>query len=143
VLLRRMLLIIAVLMALTAVTVALSPGDRGTTDTTGAAPPAATAAPGDAAAPGEVDAPAPGDSPLQTFRADASGQLIRLDAGDRVLLRVVSDELETVQLGTDGEIEVVDADSPAEFDILAEPGLDVAVRLLESGRTIGRVTAQP
>jgi hypothetical protein len=140
VLLRRMLLIIAILMALTAVTVALSPRDRATTAT---APPAATSAPDDAAAPGEVDAPAPGDSPLQTFRADADGQLIRLDAGDRVLLRVVSDELETVQLGTDGEIEVVDPDSPAEFDIFAEPGLDVDVRLLESGRTIGRVTAQP
>ena len=136
-----MLLIIALLMALTAVTVALSPRDRATTGTT--PPPAATAAPDDAASPGERDAPAPGDSPLQTFRADASGQLIRLDAGDRVLLRVVSDELETVQLGTDGEIEVVDAESPAEFDILAEPGLDAAVRLLESGRTIGRVTAQP
>jgi hypothetical protein len=153
-----MLLVIALLMVLTAVTVALAPsppGTRGTAQTGSPTPAPEAAEPtpapsaqqpapaGGQASPRERDPVAPGESPLQTMRADATGQVIRVEPGDQLRLRVISDGLETVQLGVDGPIEVVDADSPAEFEVLAEEDLDAEVRLLESGQTIGRVTAQP
>ena len=143
-LLRRLLLVIAVLMAMTAVTVALSPRERGGATTTGtvASPPPAAPVAGDVS-PSEREGQAPGEAPLETLRAQGSGQVVRIDIGERLRLRVVSDTLESVQLGEDGPIEAVDPDSPAEFEILAEPGLDAQVRLLESGRPIGRVVAQP
>ena len=140
-----MLVLVAVLMALTAVAVALSPRDGGG----GPAAPGATtpaqvrpAAGDDAASPRERDGVAPGETPIRTLDAEDSGQIVRVSPGDRLRVRVVSDELETVQLGTDGPIEVVDRDSPAEFELLADRDLDADVRLLESGRTIGRVTVQ-
>ncbi len=85
---------------------------------------------------------APRDAPVKTLRADEAGQVVRVPAGEELRLRVVSDELETVQLGADGPIDVADRDSPAEFDVLPEAGEDREVRLLESGRTIGRVTTE-
>jgi hypothetical protein len=149
VLVRRMLMLAAVLMAITAVTVALS--SDGATDDERAGPaataspapsaPSAPSAPG--ASPVERDGVAPGDAPVKTLRAEEAGQVVRVSEGDVLRLRVVSDELETVQLGTDGPIDVADGDSPAEFDVLAEAGEDREIRLLESGRTIGRLVTQP
>jgi len=149
VIVRRLLIAVAVLLAATAFAVASDP-DRAVRDgddrPAAAAPsPTATSTPTastDAASPAERDTPASGDPPLRTLRAEDAGQIVRVRPGERVRLRVVSDGLETVQLGEDGPIEVVDPDSPAEFEILAEQGLDADVRLLESGRTIGRVTTE-
>jgi hypothetical protein len=142
-----MLMLAAVLMAITAVTVALSSGDEAQDEQAGG--PAATAAPApsepgaEGSSPVERDGVAPGDAPVRTLRAEEAGQVVRVSEGDVLRLRVVSDELETVQLGTDGPIDVADQDSPAEFDVLAEAGEDREVRLLESGRTIGRLVTQP
>lgn len=141
-----MLMVAAVLMAITAVTVALSPEDEAPDERAG---PAATATPSPSdpgaggSSPVERDGVAPGDAPVQTLRAEEAGQVVRVSAGDVLRLRIVSDQLETVQLGTDGPIDVADQDSPAEFDVLAEAGEDREVRLLESGRTIGRLVTQP
>src|SRR5215210_5869155 len=137
-----MMLLVAVLMAITAVTVAVAPQrpvrDGSATTTTAPGEPA----PPPTASPRARDDDQPSDAPLATMDAWRRGQLVRVPAGARVRLRVMSRGLETVQLGTDGPIEVVDGDSPAEFDVLAEDGLDARVRLLESGRTIGRLVAQ-
>jgi hypothetical protein len=142
VLVRRLLIVVAVLLAVTAFAVAAD-SDRGGGDagggTTAAAPSPSPAAGAGEPSPAERDAAAPGES-IRTLRAEDAGQIVRVAAGERIRVRVVSDELETVQLGEDGPIEVVDPESPAEFEILAEDGLDADVRLLESGRTIGRVT---
>ena len=141
-----MLMLAAVLMAITAITVALSPEDASDDERAG---PATTAAPpaeapeASGSSPVERDGVAPGDAPVRTLRAEGAGQVVRLSAGDELRLRVVSDQLETVQLGTDGPIDVADRDSPAEFDVLAEAGEEREVRLLESGRTIGRLITQP
>jgi hypothetical protein len=77
------------------------------------------------------------------MRAGDAGQVIRVAPGEEVLLRVVADGLESIQLGTDGPIEVADRESPAEFDLLPEAGYAADVRLLESGRVIGRLTTEP
>ncbi len=68
-----------------------------------------------------------------------------LSLGRSKTYEILSQEegIETVQLGTDGPIDVADGDSPAEFDVLAEAGEDREIRLLESGRTIGRLVTQP
>ncbi len=146
-LVRRLLLVVAVLMAITAVTVALSPRDEAATTaqerpaaTPRSTPDAGTRA---GASPAEGDQAGPTDAPVRTMRADGTGQVIRIVPGDELRLRVVADGLETVQLGTDGPIEVADATSPAEFDLLPEEGYAADVRLLESGRSIGRVTTEP
>jgi hypothetical protein len=146
VLVRRMLMLAAVLMAVTAITVALSPRDAADDERAGPAPTAAPPADTPAAtggSPVERDGVAPGDAPVKTLRAEEAGQVVRVPAGEELRLRVVSDQLETVQLGTDGPIDVADRDSPAEFDVLPEAGEDREVRLLESGRTIGRLVTQP
>src|SRR4051794_26701856 len=139
-----MLLLVAVLMAITAVTVAVAPqraDDEAATTATPASPTPAAAPPRDS--PAARDDEQLADAPLATMDARRRRQLVRVVTGQRVRLRVVSRGLETVQVGTDGPIQVVDRDSPAEFDILGEAGLNAQVRLLESDRTIGRLVAQP
>ena len=142
---RRLLILVAVLMAVTAVAVALDPGREDTPATEDQArieTSPTPAAGSDDPAPAERDPAAPGESPIRTMDAAESGQEIRVRPGERIRIRVLSDELEPVQLGDDGPVEVVDPESPAEFEVLAEDDLAADVRLLESGRTIGRVTTE-
>ena len=144
VLVQRMLVLVALLMAVTAVTVALAPRQVRERDARPTDPPRAAPAPAQrGATPVERDGTVPGDPPLRIMRAGESGQVVRVQRGRTLRLRVVSQELETVQLGADGPLEAVDTDSPAEFELLADADLDLEVRLVESGRTIGRVTTQP
>ena len=138
-----MLVLVAVLMALTAVTVAVDPPRTRDDPAVATSTPPSTPPPGagaDANSPRARDA-VPADERLRTITAERAGQVVAVRPGERLRLRVLSDEVESVQLGTDGPIEAVDRDSPAEFDVLAERGYDAPVRLLLSGRTIGRVTA--
>ena len=118
---RRLLILVAVLLAVTAFAVAMDSdrgggdGDSGATATAPSPSPSPSpTADAGSPSPAERDTAAPGES-IRTLRAEDAGQIVRVAAGERIRVRVVSDELETVQLGQDGPIEVVDPDSPAEF----------------------------
>lgn len=45
--------------------------------------------------------------------------------------------------GPFGPTEAADADSPAEFELFGEPGLDEAVMLIDPQRVIGRIVVRP
>src|SRR5215218_2583668 len=94
VLVRRMLLLIAVLMAITAVTVAVAPRRPLPRDTTTAVPATPTPAPAPVGSPRAQDDDELADAPLRTMDARRRDQLFRVPVGERVRLRVVSPGLE-------------------------------------------------
>jgi hypothetical protein len=136
VLVRRLLLLLAVLIALTALagSIAPVPGPGPQSGET----PAPSASP-EATAPRETGAPA-------TVRAvvsaapDRPARLIRARAGDRVVITVRGDAIDSVALG-DLEIEPVEPGIPARFDFLADPGSYPLV-LLDAGRRIGTLVVR-
>jgi hypothetical protein len=70
---------------------------------------------------------------------DRRAEPIRLARGDRLVLAVRSPRPAQVAIGGLGQLEDVDPDSPARFDLLLdEPGLH-PIRLVGSQRTIGRI----
>lgn len=128
---RRFLLIVALLMGLTALAASVAPQqdprvppeDR----------PGAQASP----TPG-TPAPTPADATLrETISADEEGQRVVIEEGDVLELTVTGSELDTVSLEGLGEIEPVEEDSDALFNLLAEEPGQHPIELLESGRRIG------
>jgi hypothetical protein len=128
VLVRRLLILLAVLMVLSAVASAVAPrqpapvsdSDRGAP-----ASPAATAA-------GELP-------PLEaTLSADEGAEERRLTAavGQTVRLTVEGDVVDTVALG-ELEVEPIDPDSPALFELLADEPGELEITLLDAQRRIG------
>jgi hypothetical protein len=143
VLARRMLLLVALLMGLGAVAASVSPDRRSTQESPSPTP---TAVPGDQAAvpPAEQDArdidALPDEAPIQTLDTAGDNQVVHVAIDETLRLHVSSDRLDSVQLGEDGPIEIVTPEAPARFELLVDQPLDLDVRLLESGRVIGRVT---
>lgn len=76
----------------------------------------------------------------RTLRAGAGRpETIKLEVGDRLALQVVGQEYDLVEIAGLGQLEDVDAASPARFDlVLDEPG-NYPVRLTESGTLIARI----
>jgi hypothetical protein len=119
---RRLLIALAVLMALTALAASLAPRDT---------PPREDDAPA-AAAP-----PAPAREPVQaTLDADGEGQRVVARVGQDVVIVVRSKELDTVSLAEVGS-EPTEPDSPARFELLADVPGSYPIELLEAGRQIG------
>jgi hypothetical protein len=122
VLARRLLIALAILMALTALTAGLAPEPR--PDEERAATPAASA---------------PAAPPVTaTLSSDpgAAERTVEAELGQTVQLTVEGDELATVALG-ELEIEVVDPESPARFELLADVAGDYPITVLEDERRIG------
>jgi hypothetical protein len=95
--------------------------------------------------------PEPTSTPAETTQA--AGQLIRktlrvgaaapgtirIHAGDQLVLRVTSPVPKQVEISDLGELDDVDRDAAASFDLLiSEPGT-YDVRLVDSGRAVGRI----
>jgi hypothetical protein len=118
---RRLLLALAVLLALTALAAALAPQESPLDD--GAGTPAAPSAP----------APEPVE---ETLDAEATGQRVLARVGQTVTITVEADELDSVSLAEVGT-KTAEPDSPARFELLAEVPGTYTIDLLESGRQIG------
>ena len=121
---RRLLIALAVLIALTALAAGLAPRQTALQqdDST------ATAAPADPAA----------EPVEETLDAGAEGQRVVARVGQNVVIVVRSKELESVALAEIGT-ETAEPDSPARFELLADVAGTYPIELLESGRRIGEL----
>ena len=119
---RRLLIALAVLMALTALAAGLAPrqtqtGDGGQATSTPSGEPAAE----------PVEA---------TLDAQSEGQRVEASVGQIVRIVVNSSELDSVSLAEVGT-ETAEPDSPALFELLAEVPGTYAIETLEAERRIG------
>ena len=120
---RRLLVVLAVLMVLTAIAAGVTPR-RPAPVTSDSATPTATAP---TASPATIE---------RTLQAAGSDQRVTARVGQTVVLEVRSQELDTVTLAEYGN-EPVEPDSPARFELLADVPGRYAISLMEAGREIG------
>jgi hypothetical protein len=130
---RRILVLMAVLLGLTALVTALAPRpavvtDRGRTSASPSPEPSAATV-------------GPGASRVvtQTVDADAGARpaRVRARAGDTIRLSVRGDVLDAVELQGLDEIEPVEPGSPARFEFLAESPGEHPIVLVDADRRIG------
>jgi hypothetical protein len=132
---RRLLVLAAVLLALGAVAASLAPRDlRGpqTTTTRQTAPPAA--------------APSPTLGRDVTLTVDASAPrppTVSARVGDHVRLTVRASQPDAVSIAALGQIQAVDAYSPAIFDFLPDVPGSFPVTLQQSGRRVATLRITP
>lgn len=81
-----------------------------------------------------------GELVTRTLRAGASEpQTVKVSVGDQLVLQVTSKVADQVEIPGLGEIEDIDRDAPARFDLLPfEPG-SYPVRLVDAQRRVGRI----
>ena len=131
---RRLMLLMAVLLGLTALATALAPRprlDRQQSATPQPAPPVAPTPAAEPAQPRLVE---------RTLEADPDRPVVvRARVGDTVRLVVRGDILDSVEVEGTGEIEQVEPDSPARFELLADERATHGIRLVDAGRRIGRL----
>jgi hypothetical protein len=129
---RRLLILVAVLMGLTALAASLAPPPpRGARTTGSAAPSPAAGIPTQAAGPATV---------TRTIDGSATGAPVRIDVhrGQMLELSVTVAGADSVALG-DVAVDAADAGSPAQFELFADLPAVYPLRLLEAGRQIGVV----
>jgi len=122
VLARRLLIALAVLMALTALAASVAPHKTSLQPDAGGTPPAAA-----------EPAPKPVEETLDTA---AQGQRVAAKIGQSVTIVVRSQDVESVELAEYGT-ETAEPDSPARFELLADAPGSYPIELVESGRRIG------
>jgi hypothetical protein len=139
---RRLLVLMAVLLGLTALAAALAPRPTVTPQRGGleASPTPAT------------DTPSPGSQPSQvvarTISADegagrGGANVVRAREGDTVRLTVRGDVLDAVQLDGLDEIEPLEPGSPAHFEFIADERGKHPIVLLDADRRIGELDVRP
>lgn len=119
---RRLLIALAVLMAITALAAGLAPRESAVRDGDQTATPAAGS-----------PAPKPIDAVLD---AQAEGQTVKAKVGQIVRITVRSADLQTVSLEEAG-IETAEPDSPAIFELLADVPGSYSIDLIDPDRRIG------
>jgi hypothetical protein len=120
---RRLLIVLAVLLGLTALAAGVAPRQPAGTDPSAGAP--------------SVTPPLRASGRVQrTLDAAATGQHVVARVGQTVVLTVRAQELSTVSLGDVG-VQTADADSPARFELIADVPGDYPIELLESEERIG------
>jgi hypothetical protein len=130
---RRILVLVAVLMGLTALAASLTPPPQPQQRGGRAVSPSPTpvvAEPGPAAAARTVSA---------RFSADGSPRRIDARTGDTIVLDVSAAEPDTVVIDDLAVSEPVDAESPAHVEIYADAPGRYPIELLDAGRRIGAV----
>ena len=146
---RRLLVLMAVLLGLTALTTALAPRPRVTspqaTSTPRPTPSAATPSARRAAAPAPRRAQQPSHVVSRTIDASVGARpaRVRARAGDTVRLVVRGDVLDAVELEGLDEIEPVEPGSPARFEFLAEAPGEHPIVLLDDERRVGLLDIRP
>jgi hypothetical protein len=140
---RRLLILIAVLMGLTALTAGLAPreqsADSGATPTP--APPAqpSAAAQADTAV---ADDPLDAGEVGHTIDADEGAHTTRVEAhvGERLRITVEgSDVLDSVELGDNLDVQPISPEAPAKFELLADTPGDYPITLVGADRRVGRL----
>ena len=130
---RRLLVLFAVLLGLTALVTSLAP--RPTITRPGLAQPTATPVPT------ETPAPATASSRRieKTISADAGHgrACIRARVGDVLALTVKGDVLDGVEIEDAGKLEPIEPGSPARFEFLAESPGEHDIVLLDADRRVG------
>jgi hypothetical protein len=121
---RRLLILLAVLMGLTALASGVAPRQPVPRSGAGSSP-STTATESLPAIEEIVDA------------AAAEPARIVVDEGRTLVLEVRSAELDSVSLEGLDRIEAVDPDSPARFELLAEPPGSYPIQLVDAGRELG------
>jgi hypothetical protein len=130
---RRLVILMLVLLGVSTIAAALVPVERdaGTEGTTTTPTPAEKRDAG-------------GELVLESIDAQAKDpQVIRIELGDQLDLRVTSRRNDQVEIPRVGELEDVGPDAPARFDLLPFEAGDYVVRLVEAGRRIGRIEVRP
>jgi hypothetical protein len=127
VLARRLLMLAAVLMLLTALAAGLAPRQE-TSDVTPLSP----------------AGPAPASSGRTIARtipaAPGSDTRVRVRRGDLLRLEVAGDALDTVWLERLDRVDAIDPSSPARFELLIDESAgDYPIRLVEADRRIGAI----
>jgi hypothetical protein len=135
---RRLLLLVAVLLATGAIAAALTPRELRTTDrkTTATTPPvvAPGASGGTGAAAREI-----------TRSVDVEGRepaVVRARVGDLIRLSVKAASPDVVELVGTGRFEAVDAATPARFEFFAERPGSYPIHLQEADRDVGRLLVE-
>jgi hypothetical protein len=118
---RRLLIVMAVLVALTALAAGVAPRKQSGTDQ------GASTAPAPARASGTVE---------KTLDASAIDQRVVARVGQTVVLNVKSDELATINLADTGD-ETAEPGSPAHFELFADVPGTYAIEELETEQQIG------
>jgi hypothetical protein len=122
---RRLLLLAAVLMLLTALAAGLAPQPD---DTDGPPAPRAT------------QSPETVEATLTTTDAD---QRVQAQVGDLIRLEIMGDVLDQVQIERLDRIDAIEPLTPARFEVIPEtPGV-YPIRLIEADRRIGRLDIRP
>ena len=121
---RRLLIALALLMAITALAAGLAPRESAQRDDASPTPAASAQA-----APQPVEA---------TLDAQSEGQRVEAQVGQMVRIVVESDELDSVELAELGT-ETADPESPAIFELLAEVPGNYPIELLQAERRIGEL----
>ena len=119
---RRLLIALAVLMAITALAAGVAPRESALRD-------------GDQTPTPAAGSPAP-EPVEQVLDAQGEGQTVEAEVGQIVRITVRSADLQTVSL-QDAGIETAEPDSPAIFELLADVPGSYAIDLLDPDRRIG------
>ena len=136
---RRLLVLFAVLLGLTALVTSLAP--RPTVNRPGLAQPTPTA----------TETPAPVRTTTtsrrieQTISADAGRPRARIRArvGDVLALTVKGDVLDGVEIEDAGKLEPIEPGSPARFELLLDRRGELRIDLVDAERLIGLVEVSP
>jgi hypothetical protein len=128
---RRFLLLVAVLMGLTALAASIAPREPLIRD---GARGAATATPTP-----RPEAGTPVKTVERTISTSQPGR-ITVHQGQLVQLTVTGDEVDSVQLRD--EIEPVEADSPAQFELFADTPGEYPIQLIDADRQIGTLVVR-
>src|SRR5215210_875302 len=121
---RRLLILLAVLMGLTALASGVAPRQPVTRSAPDTGPPAPAVSPEPAL-----------EATVDATRREPAQVVVR--EGRTLTLQVANDEPDSVTIDGLDRIEVVDADSPARFELLAEPAGSYAIELVDAGKTVG------
>jgi hypothetical protein len=139
---RRLLVLFAVLLGMTALVTSLAP--RPTLRDGGVA---RNSSPTPSPSPTPAPEPAAGATRRieQTISADAGQPRARVRArvGDILMLTVRGDVLDGVQIEELGKLEPIEPGSPARFEMLLEEQGELRVGLVDAERLIGLVTVSP
>jgi hypothetical protein len=142
---RRLLLLVAVLMGLTALAASVVPRDGGS--------PAPTTAPGRPPLPAtqtpapqvEPAAPAPEDDTLDETMSAAKGAAqtrVRVNLGQILRLQVAGPMYDTVVIDGLDETDGIAPESPARFDIYIDRAGRFPITLLDEGRRLGEIVVR-
>jgi len=133
---RRLLLLVAVLLATGAIAAALTPRDLRdsdqTTPTTRSTPPTLPGATGGTGA-------GVGQVTRTVDAQSAEPAVVRARAGELLHLIVRAPSPDVVELDGTGRFDSVDSSTPARFDFFVESPGTFPIRLQESGQEIGRL----